>query len=101
MQSETYTELKNSYIRSLRDFLDRNEVTTSGIFDFREDCLRLSNDYLCTWIYWEDFYKYKIVKSNLLLFPKEISQKILVIGKSEVGKKDFQNILDFVKEKIS
>ncbi|MEW7292859.1 hypothetical protein [Aquimarina sp. 2304DJ70-9] len=99
-KNEKYTGLKNDYTRNLKSLFKENEVTTTGIFELNDHCLRYSNDYLCNWTNWEDFQKYKIVKSNLLLIQKENYGEVFVIGKSEVGEEDFQNILNFVHEKI-
>ncbi len=99
-KNERYVGLKNDYTRNLKKLLEENELTKMGTFELNDNCLRYSNDYLCNWTNWEDFLKFKIIKSNLVLIKKENCEETYVIGESEVGVVEFQNILNFVKEKI-
>ncbi len=100
VKHENFKTLKDAHIRNLKILLNENDIVSFGIFEFRDDCLRFSNDFYCTWIKWEDFKKYKVTKSNLLLIQKKNREDVLVIGKSEVNNTEFQKILSFVEKKM-
>jgi len=100
INDENYKRIKNNHIRVVKEYLDKTIITSVGFFEFRDDCLRFSNDYLCTWIYWGEFESYKIKKSNLLLIQKEIKDEVLVIAESEVNKSEFLKIINFVQSKV-
>ncbi len=97
---ENYNRLKDGHKRALREYLEDSEFTSFAIFEFRNDCLRFSNDYLSTWIKWDDFETYKIKKSHLLLIQKDKDQEVFVISESEVNEMEFQKIKNFIKERI-
>ena len=99
-KSENYRETKINHIRNLKNIL-LYSPSSSGVFEFKEDRLILSTDFLCSWFYWSDFKKFKIIKSNLLLFEKDYSNNILVISKCELNNGEFEEIIDFIQKKIN
>lgn len=101
VKNENYKRLKDSHIRNLKQLLSENELTSFGIFEFTDDFLRFSNDFMCAFINWKDISNYKIKKNNLLIIPKKHPEETYVIGKAEVNKRDFEKILSFVKEKVN
>jgi len=101
LRHENYVSLKNDHLRILRKFAETNKSITFGIFEFRDDCLRVSNDFSCTWISWIEIKKYKISNQNLLLIPKNNKYEIFVLSEYEVGKEEFEQILDFIKKRIN
>ncbi|WP_158974977.1 hypothetical protein [Cellulophaga sp. L1A9] len=81
--------IKNRHIRATRELTENGEIISFGIFKLANNCLRFSNDYSCTWLFWKDFKKYKVKNANLLLVPKLFKEDIFVISESEVDKNDF------------
>lgn len=99
-KKENYKEIKINHIRTLKELLI-DSPNSYGIFEFNEDRLLLSTEFLCSWFYWSDFKKFKIIKSNLLLFEKDYSNNILVISKCELNNGEFEEIIDFIQKKIN
>lgn len=97
-KQENYKRIKDSHIRFIKKKI--HEFETYGEFEFKNDCLRYSNEYYCTWVNWHHFKTFKIKKSNLILIDKRDKENIFMIGESEVNPKEFQKILNFVKLKI-
>lgn len=100
-KNENYKNIKNNHIKFLREYHVDYGINSFGVFEFRHDCLRFTTDFLCSWVNWEDFKTYKVIKSNLILIQKEHYQDVFVIGESEVNEVEFKKILDFIKVKIN
>ena len=99
-RQERYRNLKDDHIRVIRSFAQSENGITNGIFEFNDICVRFSNDFLCTWINWDDFENYRIKKSNLILIPIESKKDIMVLGESEISIVEFERVVDFVKSKL-
>jgi hypothetical protein len=99
-KNENYKEKTNNHLRVIKTVFKENEQTAFGLFHFNEDQLRYSNELCSTWIKWDDFESYKIIKSHLLLFQKDYLNEIFVISESEVNEIEFQRIIAFIEEKI-
>ena len=99
-KNEKYRDFKFEYLRQLRNEIERTDPLFDGIFEFRDECVRISNNNSCTWNNWNSYKGYKIVKSNLILFHKTEPNRIIVIDKAEVGANNFMQILEFVQGKL-
>lgn len=97
---EKFKNIKDGHIRAVKAYIEKENFHSDGSFDFRDDCVRFSNDFICTWINWNDFEKFAIKKSNLLLVPKINKEDVLVIGEKEITSDEFNKVLKFVKSKI-
>ena len=87
-------------MRILREYLIDLPTGSSGLFEFREDCFRFSNEFVCSWINWMELEKFDIDGQDLLLIPKNLEDQIFVINESEVGTTDFKRIIDYINNKV-
>ncbi|HPF12357.1 MAG TPA: hypothetical protein PKW08_13065 [Flavobacteriaceae bacterium] len=99
-KNENYRQTKSDFMRMVREYAEEIDPQTPGIFEFRDDCLRFSNNLICTWMKWGEFKKYKVHELDLIFIPKNIKDQVFVINECEVGKTEFQRIRAFVKNKI-
>lgn len=96
---EYYKSLKNDHKRMTKWLLKELEYTSSEIVELRDDCFRYSTDFYCWSLKWNQFEKYIIKKSQLILFPKDIEDEIVIISEKSLPYPEFVKILNFIETK--
>ncbi|MGB5982429.1 MAG: hypothetical protein WBG46_09805 [Nonlabens sp.] len=96
-----YQKLKNNYMSQFTAYIENQyQIPEYGIFEFNEDALIISTNFTRSETNWKTFKDYKIVKSNLLLIRNAEQGDILAIAASEIGEKELEKVIAFVKNKI-
>ncbi|MEK8181256.1 YcxB family protein [Flavobacterium buctense] len=69
-----------------------------AIFEFNDDGLKYGNHTGNVTINWNDFLQYMIKDENIFLITKKFQP--FVVGKSEVGEENYNEILNFIDSRI-
>lgn len=96
-----YKKSKSNFFELVEsEITNQKEANEICIWEFNEDHLRYK-DYRCdTKIKWEAFSGVRIIDKNLFLDLNVGNNSCYIIGEDEVGIEHFQNLIDFVKNKI-
>ncbi len=96
-----YKTLKRTYLEITKEKLFENKSDFgNGVFEFTEYSLKYIDKLETKEIKWNEFESYKIIESNLFLILDEEKGEIMAIGKNEIGSKNFEKVITFIKTKL-
>ncbi|MEH6538340.1 MAG: hypothetical protein V7719_18230 [Psychroserpens sp.] len=78
---------------------EQSEIKDISIFEFNDSYLRYKNYKLDFKLNWSLFTGFEIIKDNVFIKTKNVNH-VYILGKSEIGSPEFNNVIEFLKSKM-